>query len=271
MNSTATPPACFGSGHCREDSPASAKDVFVDQETKGYVHSVETFGSVDGPGMRYVVFLSGCPLHCSYCHNPDTQNRRIGQQLTAKEVVADALRYRNFIRKGGITISGGEPLMQPAFVEAIFVEAKKAGIHTVLDTSGFLGAKASDRLLEYTDLVLLDIKSWTPETYKHVTGVSREPTLTFARRLNWMGKPVWLRFVLVPGLTDKSNNIRGVAAFAAELGNVERVEILPFHQYGRSKYAELGLAYQLADTPTATSDDVERAKAFFQEFGIQAL
>lgn len=258
--------SCCTSFLAAEDFPARS-----DSEIKGYIHSVETCGTVDGPGMRYVAFLPGCPLRCLYCHNPDTQGRTNGNILTAREVVADALRYRNFLRKGGLTLSGGEPLMQPRFVEAILAEAKEAGLHTALDTSGFLGAKASDRLLDLTDLVLLDIKSWDPVTYKQVTGVSREPTLAFARRLDGLRKPMWVRFVLVPGVTDAANNIRQVAAFVASLGNVERVEILPFHKFGEPKYATLGMEYQLTHTPPASAEDCERARALFKEFCIDAL
>jgi len=237
----------------------------------GHVHSIETCGTVDGPGMRYVLFLSGCPLRCQYCHNPDTRGRSGGTLRTADEAVADILRYRNFIRRGGLTISGGEPLMQPAFVHEVFRQVKAAGIHTALDTSGFLGSAASDDLLEVTDLVLLDIKSGLPETYREVTGVALEPTLRFARRLDAMQKPVWIRFVVVPGLSDATANIRAVADFVATLGNVARVEILPFHQFGKSKYAALGIDYPLADTPAATDDDVVRVKEIFATAGITAL
>lgn len=245
------------------DSPAAVLE--------GHVHSIETCGTVDGPGTRYVLFLSGCPLRCQYCHNPDTRGRSGGTLRTVDDVVADVLRYRNFIRRGGLTISGGEPLMQPDFVRAVFQKVKAAGIHTALDTSGFLGHVADDELLAATDLVLLDIKSGLPETYREVTGVALDPTLKFAKRLEAMGKPVWIRFVLVPGLTDAPENVRAIAQFVAGLGNVERVEVLPFHQFGRSKYVELGMVYRLDDTPAASDADVERARAIFAEVGITAL
>lgn len=238
---------------------------------EGHVHSVETCGTVDGPGTRYVLFLSGCPLRCQYCHNPDTRGRSGGTLRSVDEVVEDILRYRNFIRRGGLTISGGEPLMQPDFVRAVFKKVKAAGIHTAIDTSGFLGHLADDEMLVDTDLVLLDIKSGLPETYREVTGVALEPTLQFAKRLDAMGKPVWIRFVLVPGLTDAPENVRAIAQFVAGLGNVERVEVLPFHQFGISKYAELGMDYPLVETPAAEDSDVERARAIFAEVGITAL
>ena len=238
-------------------------------DTLGRVHSVETCGTVDGPGTRYIVFTSGCPLRCQYCHNPDTQGKACGGEKTAASVVEDVLRYKNFIRRGGLTISGGEPLMQPDFVHAIFKGAKDAGIHTALDTSGFLGARASDALLESVDLVLLDLKSWLPETYRKVTGVGIEPTLAFARRLEAMGKPVWMRFVLVPGLTDAKANLEGVAKFIASLSNVERTEILPFHKMGESKYKALGMPYNLTDIPTPTAAQLAEAHAIFAAQGVE--
>lgn len=238
-------------------------------ETGGHVHSVETCGTVDGPGLRYVLFLSGCPLRCQYCHNPDLIGRPCGTPKTAGEVVGDILRYRNFLKRGGLTITGGEPLMQPEFVHAVFHAARREGIHTALDTSGFLGAKASDALLGETDLVLLDLKSWDPATFREVTGVSRRPGFEFASRLDALGKPVWIRFVLVPGLTDGEENIRGLARFVAGLGNVERCEILPFHKMGEDKYRQAGLPYQLGATPEPSSDDIRRARSIFAGYGVE--
>ncbi|MCC5833365.1 MAG: pyruvate formate lyase-activating protein [Opitutales bacterium] len=239
--------------------------------TRGFIHSTETCGTVDGPGLRYVLFLHGCPLHCLYCHNPDTQGRPCGSTRTAGEALTEILRYRNFIRKGGLTVSGGEPLMQPAFVHALLAGAKAEGIHTALDTSGFLGSQASDELLSNVDLVLLDIKSWDPKTYKKATGTRIEPTIAFARRLEALQKPVWIRFVLVPGLTDADENIDGLAEFVSSLSNVERVEILPFHKMGENKYEAAGLPYQLALTPGASDDQVEHAREIFARYGIDAL
>lgn len=240
-------------------------------ETIGHVHSVETCGTVDGPGMRYVAFLGGCPLHCQYCHNPDTRCQSNSTPRTAQELVNDVLRYRNFIRNGGLTLSGGEPMMQPNFVRAVFRLAKEAGIHTALDTSGFLGELADDELLSLTDLVLLDIKSGDPDTYREVTGVNLAPTQFFARRLDALKVPVWIRFVLVPGLTDDAENIRAVAAFVATLENVGRVEILPFHQYGRSKYEMLKIPYLLEETRPANPEDVQRARSLFATQGVTAV
>jgi len=239
--------------------------------TTGYIHSVETCGTVDGPGIRYVLFLNGCPLRCQYCHNPDAQGRPEGNETSAEDAFADVLKYKSFIRKGGLTISGGEPLMQPGFVHAMFKKAKEAGIHTTLDTSGFVGHKATDELLDLTDLVLLDIKSFSPMTYKYVTGVCVDQTLKFAKRLDARGNKVWIRFVLVPGLTDAESNIEGLAQFVSTLGNVERVEILPFHKMGEEKYVRSGIPYKLGNTPTPTAGEIEAAKAIFARHGIEAI
>lgn len=239
-----------------------------DQDILGHIHSVETCGTVDGPGLRYVLFLSGCPLRCQYCHNPDTQGKPCGEVKSSHAVLEDVLKYRNYIRNGGLTISGGEPLMQPEFVHAVLKGAKEAGLHTALDTSGFLGYKASDELLEQVDLVLLDIKSFNPVTYQQVTGVSLSPTLEFADRLDNLGKDVWIRYVLVPGLTDAESNMDGLAQYIATFDNVKRVEILPFHKMGESKYASLGKKYQLASTPEPTRAQVDRARSIFARYGV---
>lgn len=191
-----------------------------------------------------------CPLRCLYCHSPDTWHLRNGQLSTVDEVMAEVDKYTRFIRAagGGFTVSGGEPLLQPRFTAALLVAAKERGLHTALDTSGYLGVRADGPLLDATDLVLLDIKSWHPETYRRVTGVEVEPTLAFAQRLADRGTPVWVRFVLVPGLTDAPSNVDGIAQFVALLPNVERVEVLPFHRLGVAKYAALGIPFPLPDT-----------------------
>lgn len=263
------------------EPPAAAPDVRLTSGTRsvaapapsttGFVHSVETCGTVDGPGVRYVLFLHGCPLRCQYCHNPDAQGKPCGETRSAEAAFADVLKYKSFIRKGGLTISGGEPLLQPDFVHAVFALAKEAGIHTTLDTSGFVGHKASDALLDLTDLVLLDIKSFSPMTHKIVTGVCVDQTLKFAKRLDARGNAMWIRFVLVPGLTDHESNIAGVAKFVSESGNVARVEILPFHKMGEDKYKRSGLPYQLSLTPTPTEGQIARAREIFAEHGVNTL
>ncbi|GAA3026122.1 pyruvate formate-lyase-activating protein [Kitasatospora albolonga] len=240
----------------------------------GSVHSWDLSTGVDGPGTRFVTFLAGCPLTCLYCHNPDTMKMRNGRRTTADAVVAEAAKYTTFIRAsgGGATISGGEPLLQPAFAGELFHRYKhELGLHTALDTSGFLGARATDKLLADVDLVLLDIKSWDRELYRKVTGRPLEPTLDFARRLADLGKEVWVRFVLVPGLTDPVDNVEGVAGFAASLGNVTRVDVLPFHKLGAAKYEALGQDFALADTPSPTPEQVAAARGVFTRHGLNAV
>ncbi len=247
----------------RDDAPSASY---------GFVHSVESAGTLDGPGIRFILFLSGCPLRCLYCHNPDTWRMRGGLPRTTADVLEEISSYRDFLRraKGGVTISGGEPLMQPAFLQAILAGCKRMGLHTALDTSGHLGHMAPDALLHATDLVILDIKAADDARHRGLTGKPLKPTLDFARRLEALGKPTWIRFVLVPGVTDAEENIRGIARLASGLGNVERVEILPFHQMGLYKWRELGLGYALEHTPAASSADVARARRLFAEAGVTA-
>ncbi len=243
----------------------------------GSVHSWELVTAVDGPGTRLTTFLSGCPLQCLYCHNPDTLAMKDGHPVTSDELLARIARYRGVFRAtgGGITLSGGEVLMQPAFAARILRGAKDLGIHTAIDTSGFLGAAATDAMLEDVDLVLLDVKSGDPDTYRRVTGRDLEPTLAFGRRLAETphGPEVWIRFVLVPGLTDDIDNVERVAEYAASLnevmpGTVTRVEVLPFHQMGRDKWAALGRDYQLGDTQPPTPALTERVRDQFRAHGL---
>ena len=243
----------------------------------GSVHSWELVTAVDGPGTRLTTFLSGCPLQCLYCHNPDTLAMKDGHPVTSDELLARIARYRGVFRAtgGGITLSGGEVLMQPAFAARILRGAKEFGIHTAIDTSGFLGAAATDAMLEDVDLVLLDVKSGDPDTYRWVTGRDLEPTLAFGRRLAEMphGPEVWIRFVLVPGLTDDIDNVERVAEYAASLnevmpGTVTRVEVLPFHQMGRDKWAALGRDYQLGDTQPPSPALTERVRDQFRAHGL---
>lgn len=237
--------------------------------TKGYVHSVEVGSFVDGPGIRYVLFLSGCPLRCKYCHNPDAWRCR-GEPRDADAVVADIAKTADFLRsgEGGVTISGGEPLAQAAFVAEVLKGCKRLGLHTALDTSGYLGDRVTAEMLANIDLVLLDIKSWTPETYRDVTGVDVAPTLDLAKRLSEACKPMWVRFVLVPGLTDAPENVEGLATFVATLRSVERVEVVPFHQMGRHKWEELGIPYALGETEPPTPQQVQRVKDVFERHGL---
>lgn len=268
---TAPAPA-FARPEHRRRSLGHSDLVGADGEV-GYLHSVETAGTVDGPGVRFVVFLTGCALRCQYCHNPDCLHLKDGNLVRADDVVAEIGRYAKFLKRarGGVTVTGGEPLVQPAFTTRILEGAKRLGLHTALDTSGHLGALADDRLLAATDLVLLDIKSADPDIYRETTGRELAPTLAFADRLDRLGKPVWARFVLVPGLTDDPANVRGVAAICAAHGTVERVDVLPFHQMGAEKWEKLGLTYRLADTPEPTEAETERARQVFRDAGIAAV
>lgn len=239
--------------------------------SKGYVHSVEIGSFVDGPGTRFVVFLSGCPLRCKYCHNPDAW-KATGEAIASEDVVARIAKTAAFLKAGcgGVTLSGGEPLVQAKFALEILKGSKALGLHTALDTSGYLGDRADDQMLGALDLVLLDIKSWDPNTYRDVTGVDIEPTLRFARRLSESGVPMWIRFVLVPGLTDDPDNVAGIARFVATLSGVERIEVIPFHQMGQHKWKELCIPYELADTEPPTDEMVARVKAVFAAEGLVA-
>ena len=239
----------------------------------GSVHSWELVTAVDGPGTRMTVFLAGCPLRCLYCHNPDTLAMKNGEPVEAKELLKRIKRYRKIFKRtgGGITLSGGEVLMQPAFVSRILSESKEMGVHTALDTSGFLGTAATDEMLDNTDLVLLDVKSGLPETYKKVTGRDLQPTIDFGDRLSARGIEIWARFVLVPGLTDAPENIDAVARIIQRWSTVSRVEILPFHQMGRDKWEALEMEYTLSETPPPTVEHVEAVREQFRGFGLTVM
>lgn len=237
----------------------------------GLVHSWELVTAVDGPGTRMTLFMSGCPLRCLYCHNPDTMEMKEGTLETVHDVVKRVLRYRPVFNAsgGGLTISGGEPLFQIAFTRRVLKEVHEAGVHTTIDTSGFLGARLSDDDLKNIDLVLLDLKSGDEETYHRVTGRQLQPTLDFGNRLNKLGKKVWVRFVLVPGLTDSEDNVNNVADIVAGWkDNVQRVEVLPFHNMGADKWENLGFDYQLTDVSPPSPEDTERVREVFRSRGL---
>jgi pyruvate formate lyase activating enzyme len=242
------------------------------EESYGWLHSYETGSTVDGPGIRITVFMSGCLLRCLYCHNPDTWHLKDGTRVSLNHAVRRLADFAPMLRAmgGGITISGGEPLVQPAFTRGLFAAAKRMGLHTALDTSGFLGVRADDDYLANVDLVLLDIKSGDPETYQRVTGKELDPTLRFAERLAAMAKPVWVRYVLVPGLTDDPSNVGTVARFVAPMKNVEWVEVLPLHQMGTFKWKTLGLEYKLANAVAPTANQVQAALKIFRDAGCRA-
>lgn len=237
----------------------------------GYYHSYDITGAVNGPGMRFTLFLSGCPLRCQYCENPDTWTMTNGRKVTMGRMFDEIAKYAAFVTTahGGITVSGGEPMLQIRFLEALLRRCKNdLGLHTAVDTSGFLGDRASDEFLDLVDLFLLDIKSGDPATYQLVTSADLPPTLRFARRLADRGNRMWVRFVLVPGLTDSPDNVDAVAAFTATLDGVERVEVLPFHQLGAAKWAELRLSYQLSEVAPPSPELVERVENQFRSHGL---
>ena len=230
------------------------------------VHSWELVTAVDGPGTRMTTFLSGCPLRCLYCHNPDTLDMRRGTMVPTEEIEARMRRYKRIFNRtgGGITLSGGEPLMQPAGVARLLRFAKENGIHTAIDTSGFLGWRCTDEMLADLELVLLDIKAGSEKAYKDLTGRELAPTLEFARRLGEANIPVWVRFVLVPGYTDSRENVERVAKIAAKIPSLERVEVLAFHQMGKDKWEALGLPYELADVQPPTPEQMQAARDVFK-------
>jgi pyruvate formate lyase activating enzyme len=239
----------------------------------GFLHSFTTGSTVDGPGVRVVAWTTGCMWRCLYCHNPDTWNLIHGMPVTLQKATEELRKYRVGIRtmKGGFTLSGGEPLMQQRFAMRLLRAAKEMGVHTALDTNGYLGAKLSDAELESIDLVLLDVKGWDEKRHVRLTGMEIGPTLDFARRLAQKKRPVWIRFVLVPGLTDVPEDIDGIARFAAGLGNVERVDVLPFHQMGRFKWKTLKLDYTLERAEPPSQEAVDSAVARFRAAGLKAV
>lgn len=227
------------------------------------IHSFESFGAVDGPGIRYVIFMQGCALKCKYCQNRDTWNLNDGMEYTSDELVAKVSRYKNYfaVSGGGVTVSGGEPLLQMNFLIEFFSKLKSLGIHTAIDTSGsFAITEDMKKLIDLTDLFLLDIKCINDEICKDLTGVSNKRELEFAKYLSKQGKDIWIRQVLVPGYTDKEEDLKDLKEFLSELNTVKKVEILPYHDLGKFKWIELGCKYELEGVPTATSEDVERAK-----------
>jgi pyruvate formate lyase activating enzyme len=238
----------------------------------GFLHSFTTGSTVDGPGVRVVGWTTGCQFRCLYCHNPDTWNMSNGIPVPLARATEELRKYRQGLKVmlGGFTLSGGEPLMQDRFVVKLLAAAKGLGIHTALDTNGALGARLSDADLEHVDLVLLDLKSWNPELHRRLTGMEVGPVLDFARRLAASRIPIWVRFVLVPGLTDDAQNITQIARFSADLGNVQRVDVLPFHQMGRFKWKELKLDYALEEVQAPGTEAVEAACAEFRAVGLKA-
>ena len=234
---------------------------------EGYVHSTESFGTVDGPGVRFVIFLQGCPMRCQYCHNPDTWKMNSGSVRSAQSLIGEYERNKAFYKNGGITVTGGEALMQIDFLLELFALAKEKGIHTCLDTSGITYYPGSssyneklDKLMELTDLVMLDIKHIDPEAHKDLTGHSNAGILAFARYLAAKKIPVWIRHVVVPGITDDEGQLTRLGRFLGRLPNVKALDVLPYHVMGVSKYKELGIPYPLEGVEAATKTQAEKAR-----------
>jgi len=259
--------------HLGEGVPEADVRTALQTGQMGFLHSFTTASAVDGPGMRVVVWTTGCQFKCLYCHNPDTWKMSNGIPVTLARATEELAKYRSGLQvmSGGLTISGGEPLVQDRFVVNLATAARRMGIHTALDTNGFLGERLSDAELEAFDLVLLDLKTWDDARHRRLTGQPVGPVHDFARRLAAKRRPVWVRFVLVPGLTDDVENIEPIATFCRELGNVERVDVLPFHQLGRFKWKELKMDYTLEATEPPSSGSAERAVAMFRSQGLKAV
>jgi pyruvate formate lyase activating enzyme len=255
-----------------KDVPESDVRAALAAGHMGFLQSFTTGSTVDGPGVRVVAWTTGCMYRCLYCHNPDTWTLSNGIPIGIEQAAAELRKYRHGLKamSGGFTLSGGEPLMQHRFAVKLLSAAKEMGIHTALDTNGYYGERLADDDLEKIDLVLLDIKSWDPDRHRSLTGMEIEPTLAFARRLAERQRPIWLRFVLVPGLTDHPDDIRRIGAFAAGLGNVERVDVLPFHQLGRFKWKKLGIEYKLEEVQPPSREMVEKARDSFRAAGLKA-
>ena len=246
-----------------DEEEAGEKDVV------GFVHSYEVGTTVDGPGIRFVAFLTGCPLRCKFCHNPDTWHKHNGHPVPVSRAMRQIGKYANVLKmSGGVTLSGGDPMVQKAFVTQVFRRCKALGLHTAMETAGRLGDRFSDQELQDIDLEILDIKGGDPATFQEVCGHPLKPTLEFAQRLAALGRPAWIRFVLVPGLTDGHDNVEKLADLVAPLKNVERVEILRFHQMGRDKWHKLRIPYGLESFEPPSAELTERVREQFRSRGL---
>ncbi|HEY6070892.1 MAG TPA: pyruvate formate-lyase-activating protein [Chthoniobacterales bacterium] len=239
----------------------------------GFFHSFTTGSAVDGPGVRLVAWLSGCQFKCVFCHNPDTWKSSNGTPVPLERAVEVVSQYRNSLRtmKGGLTISGGEPLLQYRFLARLFPKVKELGVHTDLETNGYFGDRLTDKDLESIDLIMLGLKAIEPSLHKRLTGMDNAPAHEFARRLAKKKHPVWIRFVIVPGWTDNMDEIGRMADFAAELGNVQRIDVLPFHQMGQFKWEKLGMEYKMRDAEPPSAETIEQALARFKAVGLNVV
>ncbi|NDV77756.1 pyruvate formate-lyase-activating protein [Dysgonomonas sp. 511] len=234
----------------------------------GYIHSFESFGTKDGPGIRFVFFLQGCPLRCLYCHNPDTWNMKDNTyEMAPQEAFAEVVKVKNFV-KGGVTVSGGEPLLQPDFILELFRLCKQEGMHTAIDTSGYIFNDKVKTVLDQTDLVLLDVKHINPKKYEELTTRPLEPTLRFIEYLAEINKPVWVRYVLVPGYSNDEQDLNDWARYISGFSNVERVDILPFHQMGIHKWEKMEKDYKLKEVQPPTNEEIKQAEEIFKNHGL---
>lgn len=238
--------------------------------TTAKIHSIETCGTVDGPGIRYIIFFQGCPLRCQYCHNPDTWNMSKGKKITLEELFKDIKKYKSFMKssEGGITASGGEPLLQTEFLINLFKLCRENKIQTALDTSGNIFTDAQKELLKYTDLVLLDIKSFDAHVFKNLTTQELAPTIQFSDYLSENNIPAWIRFVLVPNLTDNKEHIKQMAKYISTLKNIKRVDVLPFHKMGEYKWEELEFKYKLQETSPPSAELLSEVKEIFRSHSL---
>lgn len=231
------------------------------EKVTGRIHSFESFSTVDGPGVRYVIFLQGCPLRCKYCHNRDTRDVHLGEVYDAESIVEKILNYREYMGEdGGVTVSGGEPLLQIDFVIDLFKRLKAEGIHTAIDTSGFVDVDKLKDLLDYTDLVILDLKEMDNDTHKDLIGADNAKILKFAEHISDSGVPMWIRHVLVPTITDKEEHLLKLKEFISTLKNIEKVEVLGYHTLGSEKWEMIGDKFMLEGIPEASREDVKKAE-----------
>lgn len=239
------------------------------RSVSGRIHSIESFGAVDGPGVRFIVFFQGCPLRCLFCHNPDSWSFTEGKETTAGAMIDQIVDYRSFIQKGGVTLSGGEPLAQPAFCQALLALCKAEGLHTAVDTSGGVPLATAKPAIDKADMLLLDIKDFNSDDCKTLTGKTNENALAILNYCEENGKPIWIRHVCVPGYTLIPEKLERLAEYLSHYACVQKVELIPFHQMGMYKWDFVDAEYQLKDTPVPTEAEMEVAREIFRKHGLK--
>lgn len=238
---------------------------------KGYIHSIETFGAVDGPGIRYVIFLQGCPLRCIFCHNPDSWKLKEGTKVSINKLVSDIKPYINYIKSGGVTLSGGEPMLQTKFVYGLIKKIHKLGLNVALDTAGSLDLSKTKKLIDISDMLLLDIKGLEDELNKKITGSSNYNTLKTLEYCEQIGKPVWIRQVIVPGYTLDDKYLENLAKYLKNFKCVKNIDLIPFHKMGEYKWKTLNLDYKLYKTKQPTQQEMQRARQIFKNYNLPIL